>query len=195
MLPLNKPQITRREALEKYLPERSIDECLLLGVRGYYLNTMGERNKNDRAIYDDAIFIISPSIFLSYNANTDPSRYGINAKINKGMAVLQAGEYLYQIGKHGINRERQTNGRVKAYTALVQKSPVNVLRDGKNSIESGMFAINIHRGGNTTTSSEGCQTILPVQWDEFISIVQGEMKRLKQKDIKYILVEENEKRK
>lgn len=195
MLPLNKPLITRHEALEKYLPKRSIDECLLLGVRGYYLNTMGERNKNDRAIYDDAIFIISPSIFLSYNANTDPSRYGINTKINKGMAVLQAGEYLYQIGKHGINRERATNGRVKAYTALVQKSPVKIKRDGKNDIEEGFFGINMHRASMFSTSSEGCQTIHPVQWDEFISIVQGEMKRLKQKDIKYILVEENDKRK
>ena len=39
-------------------------------------------------------------------------------------------------------------------------------------------AINIHRGGNTTTSSEGCQTIPPRQWDTFIAQVDTLAKRL-----------------
>jgi lysozyme len=39
--------------------------------------------------------------------------------------------------------------------------------------ETGMFGINIHRGGDTTVSSKGCQTIRPDQYDEFMSKVKS----------------------
>jgi lysozyme len=51
------------------------------------------------------------------------------------------------------------------------------------------IAINIHRGGYRTTSSEGCQTIYPSQWDGFINLVYSEMSRYNQKTIPYLLVE------
>jgi lysozyme len=119
---------------------------------------------------------------FSFNANTDPSRYGMNNKINKGLANLKAGEYKYKIGIHGVNKEKS-----KKYEALVQQEQVLVKRDVTNVEEKGFFGINIHRGGVNTTSSEGCQTIPPDQWDEFIDLV----KRIfnKRTDIPYILIE------
>jgi hypothetical protein len=39
-----------------------------------------------------------------------------------------------------------------------------------------------------TTSSEGCQTIYPAQWDGFINLVYSEMSRYNQKTIPYLLV-------
>jgi lysozyme len=153
----------------------------LLGVRGYYKNTMGRPGQNDRGIYDDAIFLVSPRIYLSFNANTDPSRTGRNTKINKGFALLATGVWWYKMGIHGIaaNRPRK---------ALVQAAPVTVNRDG-GLVETGMFAINIHDGGTSSTSSEGCQTIPPSQWREFILSVEHELQFHQQEQIPYCLIE------
>ena len=62
-------------------------------------------------------------------------------------------------------------------------------RDGQG--DSMGIAINIHRGRYNTTSSEGCQTIYPSQWESFISLVYSEMDRAGQKTIPYLLVEED----
>jgi lysozyme len=51
-------------------------------------------------------------------------------------------------------------------------------------------AINLHKGGTRTTSSEGCQTIHPSQWPAFVALVYSEMDRAGQKTIPYLLVEE-----
>jgi hypothetical protein len=56
----------------------------------------------------------------------------------------------------------------------------------------GWFGINIHRGGVNTTSSEGCQTIPPSQWNGFITIVKEQMKWYGQKTIPYVLTEREE---
>jgi lysozyme len=62
-----------------------------------------------------------------------------------------------------------------------------VLRDGVKAPWPGV-AINIHRGGHNTTSSLGCQTIPPSQWDAFYAAVSGEMKRYNLKTIPYVLI-------
>jgi lysozyme len=49
------------------------------------------------------------------------------------------------------------------------------------------IAINIHRGGHTTTSSLGCQTIPPAQWNAFYLLARAEMKKANQKGFEYIL--------
>jgi hypothetical protein len=156
------------------------DPVCLVGIRGYYLNSMGVAGKNDVGLYDDAIILISPNVHAAFNANVDPSRLGFNAKAGKPMAQLKAGVWRYKIGKHGISRGNP-------YTALVQAAAVTVLRG--NTEETGWFGINIHRGGRKTTSSEGCQTVPPDQWDAFIAMVQSEMKRNGATIISYVLTE------
>lgn len=152
----------------------------IIGVRGYYLNEYGIKGRNDRGVYDDAIFIYDGLNITGYNGNVDPSKHGINPKINKGYANLEVGEYKYKIGIHGLSKDAS-----KQYEALIQQDKVNVKRDdGKQ--ESGFFGINIHKGGINGTSSEGCQTITPTQWNEFITHVKNIWN--KSDSITYILV-------
>jgi hypothetical protein len=58
----------------------------------------------------------------------------------------------------------------------VQAGPVTVHRDN-GVTESGEFYIHVHRGGYSTTSSAGCQTVHPDQWPAFIALVESEMQR------------------
>lgn len=177
--PKSKPQ-RQRPAIEAFLKHHGVtDKVALVGVRGYYLDTMGEPRKNDRAIYDDALFLITPSVFASFNANVDPSSY------RPGIANLKSGLWRYKLGIHGLSKPKK-----QQYQALVQAAPVTVHRD-KRGDDTGWFGINIHRGGTTTTSSLGCQTIPPSQWDAFIGLVKSEMTRYGQKTISYLLVEES----
>jgi hypothetical protein len=173
---MTKPKLKLDEAL-KYIQEPT-HEVYLIGIRGYYLDTMGKEGKNDRGIYDDAICLVAPNLFLTFNANTDPSVY------KPGIASLLPGTHLYKKGLHKITGPHP-------YPALRPASPdesVPVTRDGQMGTSKGI-AINIHRGGYNTTSSEGCQTIHPDQWPEFIYAVYKQMDQFGQKVIPYYLVE------
>jgi lysozyme len=179
--PYDRPRLSRAEALH-FIPfdllgaASSSHPVLLLGLRGYYKNSMGQPGKNDRGIYDDAIFLISPDAFVSFNANCDPSIY------RKGIATLAAGTWWYRLGIHGLSKPKPLQ-----YEALVQAGPVRVERDGQTQPELGFFGINIHRGGQSGTSSLGCQTIPPAQWPSFISLVKSELARHRQKKLPYVL--------
>ena len=66
---------------------------IVVGVRGYYRDTMGAPGVNDRGIYDEAIFLHTPSATVAFNGNTDPSRVkkGSGTGARKGMASLNPG--------------------------------------------------------------------------------------------------------
>lgn len=178
MLPSSRPQLTR-DAVSQLLSKHSVGEFALVGIRGYYLNNMGKPGANDRGIYDDAIFLITPNVFAAFNANVDPSVF------RKRIATLKPGLWWYKIGVHGLSKPRY-----RQYRALVQASPVTVTRDGAGE-ESGFFGINIHRGGKATTSSEGCQTLPTEQWSSFFGLVESEMKRCEKTAIPYLLTDGN----
>ena len=180
-IPNSKPRLSSADLHEK-INKLNIDRVkfpvLVIGIRGYYADTMGVVGKNDRGIYDDALFIDSPSVTASFNANTDPS------VSRKGISVLQPGVYLYKIGMHNMKAP---------YEALRQYGRVSVIRDGSSKIETDTaaapFYIDIHKGGYGTTSSLGCQTIHPTQWPSFLESVKSELKRNKQTIVPYLLIE------
>jgi hypothetical protein len=179
MIPRTRPQQKRQDTERQVKSAGVTDPVCLVGIRGYYRDSMGAKGKNDRGIYDDALILVSPNVHATFNANVDPGAHGINPKVRKGYASLKPGVYRYKIGKHGI---RSGN----PYTALVQAAAVTVQRDC-GLTETGWFGINIHKGSTRSVSSEGCQTIPPAQWDAFITLVQSEMKRNNAKTLSYVL--------
>jgi hypothetical protein len=175
-----------RAAWEGERPTSSLPETFVLMSRAYYEATMGQPG-NDVGMYDDAAFIVSPQGFSSWNANTDPSRYGWNAGAGKYMARLKPGIYTYRRLKHHPSRP-------DGYMAFGQgDSPVTVERireDGSIArTESGCFGINLHRGGINGTSSEGCMTIPTGQWPAFDQTLSGTLKSLNLTGFPLILIE------
>lgn len=176
-LPPSRPRLTRESALLRVkiahgYVHRS-DEVLVIGLRGYY-----QTEGNERGIYDDAIAIVGPEHFSTYNANTDPSIQ------RKGIATLLPGVHPYRPGNHGISRP---GGGYPAFRPATKNEALPVSRDGIVNPSPGI-AINIHRGGSSTTSSEGCQTIPPAQWAAFHATLRDQLKRYAQKTFNYILV-------
>jgi len=181
---MNRPNQTLQELLAEYPllsdPSLVAYPVFLVGVRGYYKRTMGDPTRNDRGIYDDAIFAVSRrGLFIACNGNTDPSRF------TPGVASLIPGIHLYKRGKHGITH---ADGGYPAFRPASPDESVPVTRDGQKTVTKGI-AINIHHGSYNSTSSLGCQTIHPDQWLDFQTRVYSEMDHFAQKRIPYVLVE------
>lgn len=181
IVPKSRPQIKRDRAI-RILEENGVDTSkpALLAMRGYYRDSMGKPGVNDRGLYDDAIIIVAPDEYRTFNANTDPS-----VKFRQGVAMLRVGVYPFRLGYHKAGRP----GGHPALRPATHGEELPVDRDGIKNPRPGV-AINIHRGGRTTTSSEGCQTIHPDQWDEFYNRVKRLMEGARMKTINYCLVEQ-----
>lgn len=188
-VPQSVPQLGLEE-IEKILNHRrNRERVCVVALRGYYLDSMGKPGENDRGIYDDALFIVETDGLGTvlrahrYNANTDPSIH------RPGIANLKAGSWRYKPGIHGLSKPKN-----RQYPAFVQAAPVVVERDG-GKVESGYFGINIHRGSQNSTSSEGCQTIHPSQWDSFHDRLVALLKSSGQQTFGYELMDESDRRK
>lgn len=183
MVPPKRPQAdeeTIRAIAARLFGQAPLPAVFVVGVRGYYLDTMGQPRLNDRGIYDDALFIVANWAFDSFNANTDPSRF------TPGIATLCPGVHWYRPGNHGISKP---GGGYPAFRPATPGEALPVYRDGQPRKSDGI-AINIHRGGYNTTSSAGCQTIHPDQWEDFHATLTAHLKRAKQLRFPYILTEE-----
>lgn len=178
LLPPARPRLAASE-VEKIIRRHKVSApVVVVGIRGYYRTTMGDPTRNDRGIYDDAIFVWSLSpVVAAFNGNTDPSRF------RTGVASLVEGVHLYRRGLHGISGRNP----YPAFRPATRGEVLPVRRDGEEGISDGI-AINLHRGGYNTTSSLGCQTIPPAQWDSFYALLDGEMRRHKVTTFPYILV-------
>lgn len=159
--------VVMAEAQKAWEKERQgeLPAVFVLAVRGYYRDSMGKVGANDSGMYDDAFFIVTPDHFSPWNGNTDPSRYGWNPNADKYMARLKTGVSWFKRLKHKINSP-------SGYMAFGQGSQrvtvERIKQDGTiATTETGLFGINLHRGGNNGTSSEGCQTVPIEQWPEF----------------------------
>jgi lysozyme len=175
-IPPSRPKIPP-ERVRAILAKAGVtDSVVLVGVRGFFPD-LGAPGRNDRGIYDDCIALVTPGGVVTYNANTDPSIF------RKGIATLKTGIHLYRKGNHGISRP---GGGYPALRPATEGERLPVIRDP--GVSGYGVAINIHRGGVNTTSSEGCQTIRPDQWNDFISSVYRAMDAHGQRVIKYVLV-------
>jgi lysozyme len=194
MIPNARPRLSSAELNER-IKQFNVDQkqypLFIAAIRGYYKNSLGEPGTNDWGIYDDAAFIISPGFFAPYNFNTDPSKHrpGYGTGEHKGMGQVKTGLWYYTFGIH--------HGSKSSYPALIPAREMTVIRDGVEGPyqDDGWFGDNIHAGGETTTGSEGCQTVPPKQWDSFYGAMVGQAKRLfgdqwKTAVIPYILIEE-----
>jgi lysozyme len=177
MVPNSRPQQAKEKTLMMVIKSGIVDRVALVGIRGYYSETFTPSG-NQRGIYDDAIVLLSPSVHATFNANTDPSVH------RKGIAVLKTGIHRFRKGNHGLSKP---GGGYPALRPANAKEELPVTRDGIGD-DMGI-AINVHKGGYNTTSSLGCQTIYPPQWDGFIGLVYSEMTRYNQKTIPYLLVD------
>lgn len=175
---------------------RACDFEMLFKKKGYSfftkgnfnLNIIGVRSNHNNKVtneYDDYLVVIyntcnGPQRKI-YTITTEPGRrYMKNPVYTKGTAILAPGQYkgAYKIDKH--------SGR---YWALCQRNkPVKVYRDNNRdnvydyipeSLDSGMFGINIHRSDEHWTRttidgySAGCQVFNnPVEFESFMRIVR-----------------------
>lgn len=181
IIPQSRPQLTKElEAqIRGYLKEHNVvSPVALVGIRGYYSSTFAPAG-NNRGVYDDALFVVTNGSIASFNFNADPSIY------KRGIATLEKGVIYYVKGKHNLSRPH------KMYDALRPASAgwkVRVRRDGLKGLLWGT-ALNIHRGGNSSTESEGCQTLPPAQWPEFINLIYGKMSHFDVTKVPYLLIE------
>jgi hypothetical protein len=190
--PAARPRLSRDDVVARVkaaYPNEPLPAVFVVGIRGYYLDSLGAVGRNDRGVYDDALFVVTPETFAAFNGNTDPSRVraGQGTGAGKGMARLKAG--FWRAHHLGMHKAASPTG----HPALVQRAgEVTVIRDGKagDYEETGWFGINIHKGGVTTTSSEGCQTVPPDQWPAFYAAVRAALTSYRQTVLPYILLEE-----
>lgn len=158
----------------------------------YNLNIIGVRSNKNKIVtnlYDDCL-VVDYNTEVSfkrqiYSITTDPGISTIKKPTHrKGTAILVPGQYrgTYKIDKH--------KGK---YDALCQRNkPVKVYRDNNkdevydynpDSIDTGMFGINIHRSSEFYTNvnvngySAGCQVFAdPQEFHSFMTLVKKSAK-------------------
>jgi len=173
-------RLSEKEAAD-YAAKAAVSEekpVMAIGIRGYYKKTMGNPEENDRGIYDDAIILMGPNYFITFNGNTDPRVH------EKGKAMLLPGWHLFKQGWHGYGKP---SGH-KAFRTANIGEVLPVLRDGEFGIKQGI-TINLHSGGFNNTNSAGCQTIYKGQWAEFQKEAYRLMDAEGQKELPYLLIE------
>ena len=187
IVPRSRPQLPESDLRARCQSEAGpigvvLPPVFLAAVRGYYSETFAPSG-NNLGVYDDAMFLVTPQKIYRFNANTDPSRD------RPGMATLLPGWHLYRRGNHGITRP---GGGYPAFRPATQNEELPVRRFGESRFPSARpgVAINIHRGGANGTSSEGCQTSHPDQWEEFYAAVDGAMTTHHMTRIGYLLMED-----
>ena len=193
---------------QKIISENPYLDRLILSMRnlGYKVygdgrwNIVGVRSNTGMTdTFDDWIHLFrkdgNKMEYYKYPITTDPGLYYLNHPMNvKGTGIMAPGQYVdaYAFGLH--------NGQ---YEALKQVGPVNAYRDSnrdssydflENSIQSGIFGMNIHHSGKTedknknkkvTKWSAGCQVFANIS--DFLQFI-GLLKKSGQTRFTYTLM-------
>ena len=166
----------------------------IVGIR----NPLGEPNRFDDACYvvyrdDGAIWRCERFVIT-----TDPGLYWLeNPGRLAGTAILKEGQYrsCWQLGLHKGEKP-----------ALVQIKPVTVYRDADrdrqhdmdpNNTETGLFGINLHRAGTSSTNvdkwSAGCQVwAKDVDFERFLFLCRQQVAKRAWSTFTYTLLREKE---
>lgn len=172
-----------REHIQKVLQNKGYKWFNDDSNKSFDVNIIGIRNaasKNVTNIFDDLITISykenSVWQYKEWAATTDPGKKAMHSYQNpNGVAILVPGQYrsMHRIGLH--------KGK---YSALTQQKECRVFRDSnkdliydESKIQSGIFGINIHHAGVSSTFvenwSEGCQVFKNLKdFEEFMSICE-----------------------
>jgi len=156
------------------------------GGAPYNLNIVGIRNSATKQVitnkFDDTMTVSytdenGEEQYHEYKCTTDPGIYYSEHILNSsGVAILKPGQYR---GSHKIALHQ---GK---YEALCQRKPLSVYRDAnrdsnydldENTIETGLFGINIHKAGSRQNGSTqvdkwsaGCQVFaIETEFYEFM---------------------------
>lgn len=190
IVPAQRPAVERATAVAWALEQGCTDDFFVLGRGGYFRRSMGT-DAQGRGVYDDAIVVVTPSVFLAFNGNVNPCRGEI------GMASLQDGIWPMKRVTHHPNTAR-------AYPCWGQAGEVIVRRDGTETVEKGFkhpkygeclggglwkgdFAIQLHSGFLYETGSEACQTVYRPQWAECDNAILAEMTARHLETFPYVL--------
>lgn len=172
----------------------------------YNLNIIGIRSNNNNKVtnqYDDILVVDyntgNGHKRICYTITTEPGKYYMQNPDNvKGTAILVPGQYrgCWQIGLH--------HGK---YKALCQKKEVKVYRDGNKdiiydmtpeSIDKGIFGINIHRSNQSWIRSTvdkysaGCQVFNNhIEFNAFMRLCE-EQRKLYGNSFTYTLINEED---
>ena len=171
----------------------------------YNLNIIGVRASGAVITnsFDDILLIIYKTPTGTWNRQiyqitTDPGQFYMNKPCNsKGTAILVPGQYrgAYKIGLHKSK-----------YKALCQNKPVKVYRDSnknnvydydQNTIDEGMFGINIHKAGTFSkrinTWSAGCQVFASeTEFKAFMNFCQKQIDNKHGETFTYTLLREED---
>jgi len=190
-------KITTKVLMDSYQKMKypTVDES-----KGFNLNIMGIRTADiDSNDFNDWIILWNRAGFLEkFKATTDPGLYWrLNPMNVKGTGILCTGYYVacWSLGLH--------QGK---YEALVQLSKVKAYRDNnkdkkidrkKESLEEGIFGMNLHKAGLNSTKvdkwSAMCQVLAncstrrpgfanPVwDWDYLLSVLKKTTSRVENK--------------
>ena len=184
------------EAWRNHGHDGPLPAVYVLAVRGYRFETMGNPERNDVGIWDDAFFLCSKNGYWPENANTDPSRLGWNEAVGKPYMMLQPGVWEFYPGAHRGRRpafRQADNAKVAAKLGIPHKGKFRVMRmwghnDKRNSIEWGHQQVNIHPGSMNSTSSWGCLTLPYDRAPKWLQQATEELRAAKQKTLTVILV-------
>jgi lysozyme len=193
-IPPKKPEIALKE-IQKLMKRKGYDEIVApttpycVAIRGYYLDTMGVKGKNDLNMFDDMVAWVWPSGIATFNFNTDPTRFGYNKNAGKNMAQLVPGIYRFVKRKH--KNQYAAFGQGGNMVAVYRRDSSGKI----TTVEEGLFGINIHKAGATTTSSEGCLTVPISQWDQFKTLGYSLLERNSTQGFPFVLFDEETERK